>query len=71
MFVELLLTTTITLFVYAIHKWIAENNDYFKRRGLKSLKPTFLIGNAGTIMTRQYTATEFSKKLYNDFPDEP
>lgn len=70
MFGELFLLAAISLILYAFYKWATINNDYFKQRNVKYLKPKFLIGNNGGIYINKYTAAEFSDKLYNAFPNE-
>lgn len=70
MFGELLLLTAITLVVYSFYKWATINDKFFERRNIKFIKPTFLVGNTGGLFLNKYTAIEFAKKLYNEFPDE-
>lgn len=67
---EAIICAAISLFVYAFYKWATVNNDYFKKRNIKHLKPNFLVGSTGGLFLSRYTAPEFSKKLYNSFPDE-
>lgn len=71
MLVELLLVIVIFLMTYAFHKWATINHDYFKQRGIKALKPCFLIGNTGTLFLKKQTPMDFCKEIYNTFPDEP
>lgn len=66
----LLLFAAIFLLSFAFYKWATLNNDFFKRRNMKYLKPTFLIGSTGALITNKYTAVEFTQKLYDAF-DEP
>lgn len=68
---ELLLFAAISLIVYAFYKWATLNNDFFERRSVKYMKPSFFVGNTGGKFLCKYTATHFSKILYNAFPDEP
>lgn len=64
----LLLLATVVLFTF--YKWATVNNGYFKRRNLKYLKPSFLVGNTGGIFVQKYDAIEFSSLMYDTFPDE-
>lgn len=68
MFAELLLSVAITLIAYAFYKFGAINNEYFPRRGIKSLKPTFFIGNS--LIFRKLTAVELANQIYTEFPSE-
>lgn len=70
MFGEFFLLAAIFLILYAFYKWATINNDYFKQRNVKYLKPTFSIGSNGGVHMNKYTAAEYSDKLYNAFPNE-
>lgn len=70
MFAEFLLLTAIVLLTYAFYKWATVDNDYFAQRNIKFLKPKFLVGNTGGLFLNRFTAIEFSKNLYNAFPNE-
>lgn len=67
---ELLLVTGVTLILYAFYKWVTQNNDYFEKRGIKSPKPVFLLGNTSAMLTSSMNAAEFATQLYNAFPHE-
>lgn len=67
---ELLLFAAISLLAFAFYKWATLNNDYFEKRKMKFMKPTFLVGNTAALFTYKYTATEFVQMLYQAFPDE-
>lgn len=41
---NLLLPLGISLILYGIYKWITLNNDYFEKRGIQHMKPTFALG---------------------------
>lgn len=71
MFGELVLFAAILLLSYAFYKWATLNNDYFERRNIKYMKPSFLIGSTGVAFSNKYSAVEFAQRLYNAFPDEP
>lgn len=70
MIAEVLLTTGIGLILYAFYKYATQNNDFFTKRGLKQMKPTFIFGNSGSFITQKYTAPEYSQHLYEAFPNE-
>lgn len=67
---ELLLCVAIALFTWAFYKWATINNEYFKRRGLKYMQPSFLVGNTAGMFFQKYDALEFGKFLYYAFPEE-
>lgn len=66
----ILLATGIGLSLYAFYKWATKNNDFFTRRGIQQMKPTFLVGNNGAFITQKMDATEYSLSLYEAFPNE-
>lgn len=68
---ELLLVGAVTLFIWAFHKWVTLNNEYFERRHVKHMKPTFFVGNTGGFFLQKYNAIEFAEFIYNAFPEEP
>lgn len=68
---EFLLIAALLLILYAFYKWATINNDYFERRNIKYMKPTFLIGNMIDVYLNKYTGAEYSYKLYKTFPNEP
>lgn len=67
---ELLLATGVGLIAYAFYKWATQNHDFFTKRGIKQMKPLFLIGNSAPLFTRKLDALELAKKIYNTFPNE-
>lgn len=71
MLAGILLIIAISLLLFALYKWIVLNNDFFKIRNMKYMKPRFLFGNTGGLFINKYTASEFMQKLYQAFPDEP
>lgn len=70
MFDNLLLPLGISLILYGIYKWITLNNDYFEKRGIQHMKPTFALGNTGAFFMRQYRSSDFMQNLYRQFPDK-
>lgn len=70
MIAEILLTTTISLISYAFYKRATQNHDFFTKRGIKQMTPTFLLGNSGSLLIRKYSASENSVNVYNAYPNE-
>lgn len=54
---------------FALYKWATVNNDYFKRRDVKSMKPKLLLGNSD-FMFRKMSRVEVANNFYNEFPNE-
>lgn len=67
---ELLLVIAVLLISFAFYKWVTLNNDFFKLRNVKYMKPLILLGNTGGVYSNKYTAADFSDKLYRAFPSE-
>lgn len=61
----------IFLFLLAFYKWATLNNDYFEKRDIKYLKPTFLFGFMGEFLLGRKTLAAFAEDLYRAFPNEP
>lgn len=70
MFGELLIIVAISLFLFAFYKWATLNNDFFEKRNIKFIKPTFLFGSFPGRNFEKYTIAECAQMLYNAFPDE-
>lgn len=70
MIAEILLTTGLGLILYAFYKWATQNNDFFIKRGIKQMTPTFLFGNSGAFFSGKCDATEFAMNIYNACPNE-
>lgn len=59
----------VALLIYAFYKWATINNDYFEKRGVSYMKPTFLVGNnGGFLFLMKYTMTEFLNMFYTANP---
>lgn len=67
---QILLTTGIALIIYAFYKFVTKNEDFFSKKGIKQMRPSFLFGNSGTFIKKNFSATEFSQYLYYAFPNE-
>lgn len=70
MFGEILVIAAISLFSYAFYKWATINNEFFERRNIKYMKPSFFVGNTGGLFCNQYTVVDFARKVYQEFPNE-
>lgn len=66
-----LVLIVVALFSYAFYKWATFNNDYFKKRNIKYMKPTFLFGSIFDFIVMRLTAVEVGEYFYVGFPDEP
>lgn len=65
MFAELVFYALICVTVsYAFYKWATMNNDYFKERNLKYLKPKFLVGNTLGLFLNRYEPFNYINKIY-------
>lgn len=65
-----LLATAIALIAYSFFKWATLNNDFFEKRGVRFLKPTFLLGSTWKFYTQQIDMFQFVNYLYRSFPNE-
>lgn len=70
MIAGILLATGFGLIAYAFYNYVTQNNDFFSKRGLKQLTPTFLLGNSSAFFNGKMTAIELALSLYNAFPNE-
>ncbi|XP_014256245.1 cytochrome P450 6j1-like [Cimex lectularius] len=67
MFLELLLLVPgIWLFVYF---WWTRNYDHWLKKGIPYEKPTFPYGNIKDVIYVKETLGDFTKRLYNNFPN--
>lgn len=65
---DALLWIAISLILYGIYKYVTLNNDYFQKRGIVHMKPSFLFGNMGKFLFRRATPYEFANEIYTTFP---
>lgn len=63
-----LLWSVIAVVLYGIYKFITLNNDFFRKRGIAHMKPTFFLGNMGPFLFRLQTPYEFANAMYTAFP---
>ncbi|PSN50995.1 hypothetical protein C0J52_08595 [Blattella germanica] len=59
--------TVIIVCLYVIYRYVTKNDDYFKKRNVPYLKPTFYIGNVLPVLTKKRSTTEHIIWLYNQF----
>lgn len=69
MITDFLLWSGISLLLYAFYKWATINHDYFLKRGVRHMKPKFLLGNNSKfLLFRQQTVTDFVTEMYTYNP---
>jgi cytochrome P450 family 9 len=64
--VTVVLTTGLIVCLYIAYRYITRNNDYFSRRNVPYIKPTFLFGNIGPVFMRKISMLDHANKLYNE-----
>lgn len=58
------------LFAYIFYKWATINKNFFTKRQIKSLKPTFLFGNTADVFAGCNHFHQFIDQVYYAFPKE-
>lgn len=53
----------------AFYKWVTLNNDYFAKRSVPFIKPTFLLGATGGMIMRLHRMDTWCKWMYNEYCD--
>lgn len=53
-----------------IYKYLTKNDRVFEKRGVPFLKPTFLLGNLGSLITGRENGFEFFQNKYDMFKDD-
>lgn len=61
---------TLCATIYNLVKWATKNQNYFRKKNVKSLKPWPIIGNTGMMLFRRLSPPEFIQNLYNKHPEE-
>lgn len=64
----LLLAVGIGLILFVFYKRATLGNDYFAKRNLVFLQPTFPFGNSAKFFLSQCSSIEWAQMLYNSFP---
>jgi hypothetical protein len=67
---DFLTLAAIVLCCYLFYKWATINNTYFVAKGIKYVKPTFLVGTNASMVTQKHTLPEMLTCWYNAFPAE-
>lgn len=70
MFAAILWLSVISLIAYSLYKWATQNNNYFAKRGIRHLKPTFFFGNTGKFFFQLIDTYQFVDHLYYAYPTE-
>jgi hypothetical protein len=50
---------------FLFYKWATNNNDYFEKRGVKFMKPTFLLGSHATMFFEKKSLPDMVCKWYD------
>ncbi|KAJ6640976.1 Cytochrome P450 9e2 [Pseudolycoriella hygida] len=66
----MLLIAIAAVALFLFYKYLARNHDFFKKIGVKSMKPFFLLGNTGSILLKRISMGNGILWLYNAFPNE-
>lgn len=64
----LVLCAGIVVISYAFYKWTTKHYDYFEKRNMPYIKPTFLMGTMGGVMMGMHHIDEWTKWLHNACP---
>ncbi|XP_055696969.1 probable cytochrome P450 9f2 [Phlebotomus papatasi] len=67
---ELLFIVAVVLLVKFIFDQGYKNEDFFKDKSIKFIKPHFMVGNSGNLFTRKRTIPEFFIDAYTAYPKE-
>lgn len=60
----------ICVILYLLYKWGIANNDYFEKKGVAFIKPTFLIGSNGHFFVNKMALHEVVQKWYKELAGE-
>lgn len=64
------LLIVVAVAVFVIYKYLARNHDFFKKTGVKAMKPVLLLGNSGSLLLKRLSVGKGILMLYNAFPNE-
>ncbi|XP_055696953.1 probable cytochrome P450 9f2 [Phlebotomus papatasi] len=67
---QLLLLVAVVLLIKFIYNEGYKNENFFKEKGIKFIKPKFIVGNSDNLFTRKQTSAEFFVNIYNYYPNE-
>lgn len=51
---------------FLFYKWATSTYDYFEKRGVKFLKPRFLMGSNSNMFVNKLSLPEIVQKWYSD-----
>lgn len=66
-----LVVILVALIAYKFYKLSSDNAQYFEERNLKYLGVAGTLRNLFKIALRKIDMLEFSRKVYDEFPNEP
>lgn len=55
---------------FLIYKKGTKNGDYFSKRNVPHMNPTFFFGSTGGLFMKKHRPSEFYQFLYNSFPND-
>nr|XP_019557470.2 probable cytochrome P450 9f2 [Aedes albopictus] len=67
--VNLFAAIAVGALILALYHNISKRYQYFLTKPVPSMKPTFLVGNSGPILTRKRDITSHVREIYNSYPD--
>jgi hypothetical protein len=56
--------------LFLFYKWATSNNNYFLDKGVKFVKPTFLLGSNSNFVTQKKSMPEVISMMYQEFSKE-
>lgn len=68
--VPVLVLLALGLLSYIAYKWLTQDYDYFKKRGIPAEKPQFCLGNTGSLFLNKQTFIDFIIARNSAFPNE-
>jgi cytochrome P450 family 9 len=63
--VTVALTSGLIACLYIVYRYITRNNDYFSKRNVPYIKPTFLFGSVKSLVMRKTSLCDHVTTLYN------
>lgn len=71
MLLDLLLYAVVSgILFYVFYKWATVNRDYFSKRRMKQMTPTFLVGNTFGLFAKRHVPKDFIDSIYYRYPNE-
>lgn len=66
----LLILAGLAALIYAFISYVNKKYKYFEERGVKFVKPYYLMGNMYDFLIKKSTIQELGQNMYNKFPKE-